>query len=106
MNKNPCKIRIRNVSKIGKKGLDYAEVLIKECQTYDKYFDIKISHKMNKRRSVYFRSLVHELIHVAFYVVKELFKWKFTNNSEHSFIERIEDSVLMNWHVLKKVKEK
>lgn len=90
--------------KFGKKGADYAEVVDLKRKTYGRFFDIKISDKMNKRRSVYFRTLVHELIHVAFNVAAELFNWKFTEASEHNFIERMEDAILVHWHVLKKIK--
>lgn len=100
-----CKIRIRNIKKFGPKGQDYAEVLDVERKAFGQFYDIKISTKKNRRRSVYFRTLIHELVHVAFNVVEKLFGWKFTADSEHDFIERIEEAVLVHWHVLRRKKK-
>ena len=96
-----CKLRIRHIKKLGKNGDEFGEFLEMTNKKFKTFFDIKLSLRQNKRPSVYLRTLIHELLHFAFEIIKLVYKKKVTGRAEHDFIERIEDSVLANLHLLK-----
>ena len=72
-----------------------------ENKTFKKFFDVKLSLRQNKRVSVYFRTLVHELFHFAFHIILLVYGKRVTTKTEHDFIERVEDSIITNLHILK-----
>jgi len=96
-----CRVRVRHVKKFGKHGGDFGEFNEIKNKRFNQFFDIKLSLKKNKRLSVYFRTLVHELFHFAFHIIYLIYGKKVTTSSEHDFIEVLEDSVLSNIYILK-----
>lgn len=102
--KNRCKLRIRHVPKIG--DGDMGEFLELQNKTFNRFFDIKFSMRENLRPSVWFRTLIHELLHFAFRVFGYVYgKW-ILPRSEHEFISRVEDTVLLELKRLRFYKRK
>lgn len=101
----PCRIKIQHVPKMGREEFGESFEYSDEATKKTLVMGIKMSKNRNRRFSVYFRTLVHELMHVAFRIVQRVCKRKYTPESEHEFIERIEDTMLLHLKVLKKVKE-
>lgn len=101
-----CRLRIRHVKKIGKKGDEFGEFLEMKNKKFKKFYDIKISIKKNKRVSVYFRTLVHELLHFAFHLLWLAYDKKVLSSSEHDFIDGVEDTVLVEIQKLRFYKQK
>jgi len=99
-----CKLRIRHVRKIG--DGDWGEFLELSNKAFKQFFDIKISIIENKRPTVWFRTLVHELFHFAFHILYLVFGLRVIPRSEHTFIGKMEDTMLLSMSKLRFYKEK
>jgi len=92
------KLRIRNLSNLKHAAAEACEM---ESKKYKRFYDIKISSRQNKNLTQYLRTLSHELFHIAFYVIADVFKKEYTMQSIHEFIQRMEDAMMVHFHVLK-----
>lgn len=99
-----CKLRIRHVPRIGKE--DIGEFLELTNKTFKRFFDIKISMREVKRASVWLRTLIHELFHFAFHIFDLVFSMRVLPRSEHEFISKVEDTVLIEMKNLRFYKKK
>jgi len=100
-------IRIRNVKKIAKATMgEIWESHRKRGHVVKEFFDVRISIRENKRVGQYAKTLLHELLHLLFYAIVKVCNRHFTPQTEHDFIDAMEDSLLCNWYILKEKPKK
>lgn len=93
-------IRVRGSNK--HKGI-YGEVKPTRKKRESKvteFYDMMINTKLNKKTDVFFATLLHEFIHIIFFML-ETGGVKVTGLSEHKFIEAMEKAAKDNFHILK-----
>jgi len=96
--------RIRNVPKIGKK--DLAEFQCLKNKKIGEFFDLKVSTAQTSTLLAWLQNVAHECLHMTIWMAGEVFGWDVTGQSEHKFISRIEESIAVNFHLLKERKKK
>jgi hypothetical protein len=96
--------RIKTVRKIGK--TDIAECLPLKNKKFKDAYQIKVSTNQANRLLPFLQALVHELLHLALFVAKDVFGYNVEGRSEHRFIARIEESIAINFNMLKERKRR
>ena len=96
-------IRFRHVKKISK-GVD-GEMIPATNKKFGDFLDVKISRRKNKRLVSYVKTVVHEFLHVVFVILDRYFDYVVTAQSEHEYIEAMEDSTVACWYLLKEKKK-
>jgi len=56
---------------------------------------ISLNMRKNKEPIVFFQTIVHEFLHIAFTLVRNFARVKVTNRQEHRFIQDIEDYMIL-----------
>jgi len=95
---------VKTVRKIGKN--DIAECLPIKNKKVKNTYRIKVSTNQANRLLPFLVAVIHEFIHMALFMAKDVFGYCVEGRSEHAFIARIEDSIASNFHLLKQQKKK
>jgi len=95
-------IRYRHVTKIAK--ATEAEINPSKNIKYGEFLDIKISRRTNKRLLSYAKTAFHEFLHAIFIILDRYFDYEVTAQSEHEFIDAMEDGLVACWYLLKERK--